>query len=214
MAKVDMDSIKPNSYKYKEEAAEKESRDKLDAVVPKDRVVSTKKSLGSKISESFLGENLKEIGRYIFWDLAIPGIKNVILDTLSIMFFGRDSRDRRDDRRDGAPWSNYSSYYRGRERSSRNKKRREYSRDDEDRRVDYRNIVLKYRQDAENVVDDLYDRIEHFGMASVADLLDLVGAVGEPTDNNWGWDRKQDIGIKRIPKGFLIDVAPAVYFDD
>lgn len=210
MAKVDMDSIKPNSYKYKEEAAEKESKSKLDPIVPKDRVISTKKSLGEKISESFLGENLKEIGRYIFWDMAIPGIKNIILDTLDIMFFGRDSRDSGSDR----SHTNYSSFYRGRERSNRDRDRQEYLRDEEEKKVNYRNIILKYRQDAEEVVDALYDRIENHGAATVADLLDLVGAVGEYTDNNWGWDRKQDICIRQVSKGFLIDVAPAVYLDN
>lgn len=214
MAKVDMESLKPNSYKYKEEMAVAESeskeREKLKPVVGSDQVVSTKKSLGRKFAETFLGENLKDVSKYLIWDVIIPGMKNAILDTMSMMFFGETSGRRSGGRRDSDRTS-YSSYYRGTNRSSREKRERDRYDRDEDRKVDYRNIVLKYRQDAEDVVDALYERIEKYGSASVADLLDLVGQMGQYTDNNWGWDRKQDIGIRRVERGFLIDVAPAEY---
>lgn len=212
MAKIDMESLKPNSYKYKEEMSEKDSgeREKLQPVVEKDRVVSTKKSLGRKFAETFLGENLKDVSKYLVWDVIVPGFKNAILDTMSMMFFGETSGRRSSGRRDSDRTS-YSSYYRGTSRSSRQRREREREEDD---KVDYRNIVLKYRQDAEDVVDALYDRIEKFGKATVADLFDLVGVTGQYTDNNWGWDRKQDIGVRRIDHGFLIDVAPAEYIRD
>lgn len=214
MAKVDMESLKPNSYKYREEMAEKESgeREKLKPVIQNDRVVSTKKSLGRKFAETFLGENLKDVARYLIWDVAVPGLKNGLLDTLEMMWFGRTSGRGSGGRRQ----TSYSSCYRGTNRSSRERREREHDRydRDEDQKVDYRNIVLKYRQDAEDVVDALYDRIEKYGSASVADLLDLIGQTGAYTDNNWGWDRKQDIGVRRIDRGFLIDVAPAEYIRD
>lgn len=212
MAKVDMESLKPNSYKYKEEVAETEEREKLKPVVGADQVVSTKKSLGRKFAETFLGENLKDVSKYLIWDVIVPGMKNAILDTMSMMFFGETTSRRAGGRREPDRTS-YSSYYRGTSRSSREKRERERDRDD-DRAVDYRNIVLKYRQDAEDVVDALYERIEKYEYATVADLLDLVGQTGKYTDNNWGWDRKQDIGIRRVERGFLIDVAPAEYIRD
>lgn len=205
MAKVDMSSLREPEKVSSE-------REKLKPVVQNDRVVSTKKSLGKKFADTFLGENLKDVSRYVFMEKIIPGIKYAALDTLSMMFFGsvvdRDRRSRDYDR------ASYSSCYKGKTRSERERRRQDRDYDLHRRDVDYQNIVLKYRKDAEDVVDALYERIENAGNASVAELYDLIGMPSQYTDCNWGWDRKKDIGIKRVENGFLIDVAPAEYIRD
>ena len=57
-------------------------------------------------------------------------------------------------------------------------------------------------------------RIEEFDQVSVADMLDLMEMTGKYTDNNWGWTNPNDIGIRRVNNGYLIDVAEAKWLND
>lgn len=219
MADINIDSLEPNSHKYKAEKAAQKSREKVSPVVNRDQVVSTKKPLGKKFTETFMTEDVHDVKSWLVMDVLIPGIKNTVLDVLSMMFFGEiGSRNRSGhSRRDRDDRTNYSSYY---HRSSSSRRDQNYSRRrdrddryDSDNRVDFRNIVLRNRDDAERVICALRDRIRDYGSASVADLLDLIDVAGRYTDNNYGWDDERDIGIRRISSGFLIDVAEPRYLD-
>lgn len=223
MADIDVNSLEPNSHKYKAEKAnagsqgDSKSREKVSPIVNRDQVVSTKKPLGKKFAETFMTEDTKDVKSWLLMDVIIPGVKNTILDILSMMFFGevdsrrgRGKRRRDDDRRD------YSSYYGG-SSSSRNRRdsrrRKDDSYYDSDDRVDFRNIILRNRDDAEDLIEEMRRRIKSEGSVSVATLLDLVDVPGRYTDNNWGWDDDRDIGIRRVSSGYLIDVAEPKYLD-
>lgn len=222
MADIDVNSLKPNSHKYKAEKAnggnqDPKSREKVSPIVKRDQVVSTKKPLGKKFAETFMTEDTKDVKSWLLMDVIIPGVKNTILDILSMMFFGEvDSRRGRgkkrrydDDRRD------YSSYYGGSStsREYRGSRRKEKSYYDSDDRVDFRNIVLRNRDDAEDLIEEMRHRIKSEGSVSVATMLDLVDIPGRFTDNNWGWDDDRDIGIRRVSSGYLIDVAEPKYLE-
>lgn len=203
----DISSLEPNSHKYKKENKQKS---KVKPVVSHDKVVSTKKPLGKKISDTFLTEDVKDVKKWIITDVLIPEAKNIILDFLSMMFFGEatsrsggsKSRRKRND------YVDYRSSY------GRNNNRRSMEdRYDSDERVDFRNIILRNRDDAEAVVDAMRDRIDKTGSVSVADLLDLIDVPGRYTDNNYGWDDERDIGIRRVSSGYLIDVCEPKYLD-
>lgn len=219
MADVDVNSLEPNSHKYKAEKANRQdlkSREKVSPVVKRDQIVSTKKPLGKKFAETFMTEDTKDVKSWLLMDVVIPGVKNTILDILSMMFFGEVDGRRRgkrrrydDDRRD------YSSYYSGSSssRERRGLRRKENSYYDSDDRVDFRNIVLRNRDDAEDLIEEMRRRIKSEGSVSVATLLDLIDVPGRYTDNNWGWDDDRDIGIRRVSSGYLIDVAEPKYLD-
>lgn len=223
MAEIDPRSLEPNSYKYRAEKAkkeaEKQSRPKLDPVVDKNSVISTKKSFGKKVLGTFLTEDAKTLKDWLLMDVLVPGIKETILNLISMSFFGEyRSRDRRNyDRgyRGDSSRYDYRGCYRGnvydRENYRRDSGRN--SRYDHDDRVDFRNIVLRQRSDAERVIRSLRGRIRDYGSASVAELLDLVDLSGDYTDNNYGWVDERDVGIRQVSGGFLIDVAEPRYLD-
>lgn len=214
--KIDTSTIKPNSFKYREEQAEKqrEERDKLVPVVKKGGVVSTKKPLSQKFADTFMQEDTEDIKSYILMDLIIPGVKNAVLDVIEMAFFGTTSGKRRgrDRRRDDR--TDYRSCYDSPSRSERRERTRDRDRRSRrDDKLDYRNIVLLYRDDAEKVIDELHKKIRKYGSASIAELFDLIGEEINYNDNNWGWKDERDIGIRRVSRGYLIDVAEAEYLD-
>lgn len=217
MGEIDINSLEPNSHKYKAEKAKREvaqkSREKVSPVIDHNKIVSTKKPLSKKFTETFITEDAKDVKSWLLMDVLIPGIKNTILDILSIMFFGETdlrsgkrgrSKKDRDDR------VNYSSYYRPNNQGSH---RRAYDQYESDDHIDFRNIILTEREDAERVIKEMRRRIRNYDFASVADLLDMIDVPGRYTDNNWGWDDERDIGIRRVSSGYLIDVAEPKYLD-
>lgn len=207
MAEVKVDSLKPNSHTYKRQESDNEKR-KLEPIVKKDSIVSTKKPVGKRIAENFIKEDVKDIKNYILMDVIIPGIKNVVLDMLSMAFFG-ETRSRDRSRRDDRGYYSYSSRYRSSSSSSSSRDRdRRYDNDD---KTDYRNIVLRERDDAEEIINQLCYRIRETGKATIGDLFDLLDIAGRYVDNDWGWTSERDIGIRRVSSGYLIDVAEARY---
>lgn len=217
MATVNIEDLEPNSHSYKKELEEERKKeDRLTPVVQKNAVVSTKKSLGKKFSDTFLSSDGAELKDYIWKDLILPGIKNWIISSLKMAFF-HEEWDPRDDRSYtgrssyGGRHYDYSGRYRSRDDRSVRDRNNRYSPDD---KIDYRNIILDRRVDAEKIVDMLHDRIDAQRFATVADLFDLVGLDSRYTDNNWGWRRFDDIRIQRVASGFLIDVREAEYVGD
>lgn len=199
------ENIEPNSHKHQ--------REKLKAVAHQEDLVSGKKGMGSKFASRFLDDASKNVKDYLIWDVVIPGIKDAILDAMSMIFFGETvSRSRGGRRSERKSRSDYRSYY-----DSRDAYRSSYRRDDdryegrERRENDYRNIVLREKRAAEDVVSKLRERILDCGEASIADLFDLLDLPTEYQQNNYGWRDERDIGLRRVNGGYLIDVAEARY---
>lgn len=209
MAEVKLENIKPNSYKSKTQP----NAPKATPIVSKDSVISTKKSLGQKFVDTFITEDKEDIKTWLIMDVVVPGIKNTILDMLSMMFFSGKSSGygRQKNRYYNSENVSYNSYYKSQYNRNRYTQR---GQDDspqmaQNGKVDYRNIVLKRRDDAERVADEMQRRIVDFGQVSIGDMLDLMEITGSYTDQNWGWTDPRDIGIRRISNGWLIDVPEA-----
>lgn len=214
MAEVKLEDIKPNSYKSKEVQPKAEAP-KATPVVSKSAIVSTKKSLGQRFKDAFIAEDVADIKSWLIQDIFIPGVKNTILDTLSMLFFNRGGGSRRSSsysfyRPYGYDSSaSYASYYNGRRNTINRQNDHPQSYTSHNSKVDYRDIVLERRDDAQRVVDEMRGRIEQFGSVSVAAMLDLMEITSDFNDNNWGWTHPNSVGIRRVGNGWLIDVAEA-----
>lgn len=197
-----------NSHKSKEETKKPEKKVEK---VTSGKVVKQKKSLGKKFAETFLGDNIESVSSYIIYDVIIPAAKNMISDTVSngieMLLFGqtRGSRTRRDR---GKSYVSYSNYYKDRDR-------------DRDRQISQRNrarhnfddIILESRGEAEEVLSHLVDLTEDYGMASVADLYDLVGVTSNFTDNKYGWDNLSSGRVVPVRGGYLLELPRPIVLD-
>ena len=72
-------------------------------------------------------------------------------------------------------------------------------------------IVLTNLEDAKEVVNQLYDRIERYDNATIADLLELCNLTSSYNQTRYGWTSKSQIGYKRVSNGYLIDVDESEY---
>lgn len=194
MAEINMEDIKPNSHTYKQE--------KRKNLVEKDALARSGKKKENGLMNKFFSEDFYFIKEWLLFDLLIPGIKNTILDMLSMMFFGETSERSKTNRKNPIRRDYRSEFDKG--RSSR-RRREEYDEDDD--KIEYDNIILKRRSDAEDIIREMRKLIRDDGACTIADLLDMVGEDSKFTDNDWGWDDKEDFGIRQVRNGFLIDVC-------
>lgn len=167
-------------------------------------VVRRKKSLGKKFAETFTGDDARSVASYVFLDVMVPAAKSMVSDMVSQgierLLFGSSSRQNRNHQS-----NTYISYNNPTGRAGRPDGRREISHRARATH-DFDEIILPTREDAENVIDGLQNLIETYGVASVADLYDLLDITGSFTDDKWGWVKLRDASVDRVREGYFLNI--------
>lgn len=155
-----------------------------------DKVISgkakkTKRNAVEKFTDAFVEEDIKTVKSYVLTSVILPGIKDVVADTLTnainMILFG----DTRSPRKSGRGHTNYSGFYRG-ERMSTIEKERNNARKNRNRYA-YEEVCCENHGDAVDILDSMFEIIDQYGVISVMDLYDLAGMDSEFTDQNYGW---------------------------
>lgn len=185
-------------------------RPKLEQVTTGE-VIKKKTPLGRKLVRAFTGDDVHNVGHYLVVDVLLPAARNTIVDLVTQgverTIYG-EARPRSSS--SGGMRTNYDQF----SRSSpirREDPRPPASRSRSSR--DFGVVILKNREEAEHVIDQLVETIERFRWATVADLYDLVGQSGNYTDRDWGWDNLRDARIERVREGYLVDLPRPVHID-
>lgn len=178
----------------------------VEKVIAGEAVVK-KQTLGGKVKEQFVRAEAKVVAGYVLFDVIIPAVKDLISDSISQgadrMLFGDSSRSRGRSKtgefgrvaynrmsQSSPPWKRDSRAPSHRARATH----------------DFDEIVLATRDEADTVIDRLFDLVSQYEVASVADLYDLVGATSNYTDQKWGWTDLRGAGVSRVRSGYLLDL--------
>lgn len=197
MAIVNMDEPKS-----KPQVTEPEPRKKIISGTAK---VKSKTSLIKKLRDTFVPGDVTSVRSYVINEVIVPGIKNLIVDTIGMFVLG----------------DNYSG--RGRTYSSIGRRdRTSYSvRLDSDRNRyatvrtggKYRDIIYETREDAQDVLEELDNLIRDYGRASISDLYSASGITPDFTDEKLGWVDLKRATIRRVPDGYILDMPKAYPLD-
>lgn len=74
-------------------------------------------------------------------------------------------------------------------------------------------VVFPTRKDAEKVLDELGAIIDQYGQATISDLYDLIGIMGNFEDNKFGWTNIQGTTIRRVLGGHVLNFPLNVRVD-
>lgn len=193
-----MPRLEDNSYAARSER--ERSREPIEKVTTGTAVVK-KKTFGRKVLDMFLSEKIDDVGDYVTHNVIGPGIKSLLYDmvnsAVSMMFWG-DPNVRRTRRDGGGERKAYDRMYddrRGRDRGRRPA-------------YDYDDIIFETRDDAERVLDRLFDQLDRYGKARVADLYEAAGLSpdGNYTVNYYGWYSLRGAGVYPTSEGWAIDL--------
>ena len=170
------------------------------------QVSKRKKSLGSKFGETFLSADFASVIDNCVTEVVVPAVKNLLYDALigglEMTLWGELNH------RSSSKSGSYIDY-------SARKKSNQKTRPSVSRlRKSFDDVFFDTKSDAYAVLDNLCSAIERYGEVSIADLNDLLGEVGEFTDNKYGWDSLSTAEIKRYKDGYLLVLPPVIPLDD
>ena len=190
---------KSNSHKSKKEVKKEEK--KIEKVVT-GSVKKKKKNKVTKLTSVFLPEDVTSVKDYILQDALIPAVKKFITDSVDMVLYGETGSKKK---RSGS-FVSYRDFSDKRERKGYN--------DYKSRTMfDYDDIFLESRRDAENVLKQMHDIINDYGILSVADMFDLVGEPANYTMNKYGWHNIDNAEIVHTREGYKIKMPRALPFD-
>jgi hypothetical protein len=189
----------------KETVAPAEEPKKVESVVT-GKVVRRKQPIGKRFFQTFFGGDAKSVAGFVMMDVLLPSAKDMIFEAftqgMQRTLFGESGPGAT--RRPGASRPGYTPYNRM-GAGTRPAEPREISRAARSQH-NFDEILLATRVEAETVIDRLYDLIERYEEASVADLYDLVEISGDFTDAKWGWKSLTGARAVRTRDGYLLDL--------
>ena len=188
--------------------------------------VRHKKSIWKSVGDRFINEDAEYVGSSILEDILIPALRDLINDILhgavDMTFGGGNYRGGSYGRRGrGRSHISYDRMYDDRRYSSRRSRRDDD--DYEDRRSrrrlpDCSEFIFDPRDfdrpsdakcAAEDLLDDMADRIEEYGQVDVAWFLDQVGEdiEGRWNAEDWGWTNLSGVRVRGSNRsGWYIDL--------
>lgn len=208
-----MDQFPPNSKKAETRAAEPKKIERVTSV----NAVRRRKPLGTRFSHVFFGGDARGALEYTFTHVLIPQAQEMFLDAWTSVMEKRIYGDSRPKRyRGAAPTSGPGGYVaynvkpqRGDDRPPMGKMLSRGSR----ARHDFGDIIINSRQEAEEVIDRLYDLVDKYDNASVADLYELTGLESTHTDFKWGWTDLRGARVGRTRQGgYILELPEPEYF--
>ena len=194
-----MDEYKSNSHKSRQNQNDDIPEKKVEKVVS-GSVKSKKKNGLQKITNVFVPEDVDDVKSYIFEDIVVPAVKDIILDAVRALL-GVNGTSR--GRSSTSSKISYRKYYDDRDRidSAPTRTRTGY---------DYDDIILETRGEAEDVLERMEELIDMYQLVSVADFYDLVGVSGNYTDNKYGWTNVRKASVVRVRDGYMIKLPKAL----
>lgn len=210
-------SQQPHQHRpVREDGPGKHEPEKKISRVVEGEVIRRKRPLGKRFKEVLLGGDSRSVGEYVFMDVLIPAIRDMISDaaTASIerMVYGSDVRphNRRPSQRIGGGFGGNVRYDRVGSPLGRREDPRDRGREISRRARathDFDEVILPTRVEADEVLTQMFDLLERYEVATVADLYLLVGVTAKYTDDKWGWTDLRGSGVTRTRGGgYLLDL--------
>lgn len=203
-----MQDFPTNSQKAK---AASEPREKVKQVTSAE-TVRRKRGLGHKFKGAFIGGDVRSAVDHVVFQVLIPSARDTLFeafeDGLRVMIFGENARG---SRRSSGPGPmgqvsyNYNSVSKPTAASRANEPRM-LSRQARARH-NFDDLVIPSRDEANEVLDQMYEWLSRYGQISVADLYEMTGIVSTHTDMKWGWtDLRGSKAMRLRQGGWLLDL--------
>lgn len=182
--------------------------------------------LSRRIRESMTGDDASSIGSYLLFEVIIPAVKDLVVDTgkeaLERAFFPQGGGPRSRSRGSGSSFSGGSFGSRQPYRSGARNHDVPFER--EERRAlssrarnqyKFDEIILPTRGDAEVALEAMKEAVDMFGQVNVAEVLDMLGQ-GDDTNyvmQDWGWTDLNGASVRRLSSDeWLLDLPPSKRF--
>jgi hypothetical protein len=202
-----MYEFESNSHRSKEEKQHSAPEKRVEKVVS-GKAKPKKKNDIQRFADVFVSEDVQNVKSYIMMDILVPAVKKAISDIVTkgidMILYGEQGHPKGGTVISETFYRNCYDDKNGHKDNHGNKNRNGYNYDD---------VILDNRGEAEEVMMRMDELINIYGMASVADLYDLVGFTGRYTDNKYGWTDIRSAKVIRTRDGYLLKFPRALPLD-
>lgn len=206
MAKED---YKPNSHKYNEA---QESRE-VEPEMRKKPTVRERTTVGQRFKDAFFAESFQSVVDYIVWDVIVPTVKELVVQSIETAMFGRSERSSRSyERSYNTSRTNYRRQSQGNKTSTvKTRSVRNFSTE---------RFEFETRYDAEDVLYQMNEQCRKYdGVCPVSSFYNFIDyeRPDDWTHDRWGWswnalDRARI--IRKSNGAFVISICePDTYID-
>lgn len=162
------------------------------------------KTFGQKVKDAFISEEVHDVKSYIVFDVIIPAVKetvrNLIVNTIDMSLFGKVRNSRPTEQRGGSTYIQYDRAY----NSPGESRKSGHAQGAPIRITELGRIVFADKSDAIEVLAYLFENIEEYHVASVADLLGAANQQISPIHHKWGWYDLTGSSVEELPDGGYI----------
>lgn len=166
-----------------------------------------KPRLGRKFKETFVGGTARGALEYMLVDVVVPAIQDTLIDAfqggVERLIRGEGARSRRSATTSYSNLGhvNYQSMSTNKPPTARPLSQRSRA------RHDFGEIRIQNRQEAEEVLERMYDELSRYGEVNVATLYELTGIQSTHADHKWGWKSLRGARIQTLRTGgYLLDL--------
>lgn len=168
-----------------------------------------KRGLGRQFKDTFVGGDARTAFNYMVVDVIVPAIQDTMIDAfqggVERLIRGDNHRPRRT-RVSGYGNAGHVNYQGMSTPTKQTPQPRMLSRSSRSR-GSFDELIIPSRQEAEEVIDRMFDILSRYGSVSVATLYELTGVQSSHTDMKWGWTALQGAKAMRLRQGgFLLDL--------
>lgn len=180
------------------------------------QVTVRKPTMKERFKNSIVKGEIKGAATYIVQDVALPAVRNLIVDAatqgIERMIYGeaRTPRNRRPSGGSG-PRVTYGGFVNRQQPQIAqlpDQAPRYINGGTRSRGGQPAPFTIPTRADAEAVAEQMLLIVERYGSVSVADMNELVGMPFDFTDHKWGWSALGDIRIQQTRDGFYLELPP------
>jgi hypothetical protein len=181
-------------------------------------VIIKKKPIGIKFKELIVEANFGSVGRFLWLDVFVPTVKNLIVDMgeqgLRRAIYGESAVRRQNYGSMAGPRVTYNTPVTRTPGSSVISRPYErpmgHTPGSSDRRYSREEFIVSTREEAELVIMKMNEIIDTFDVVSVADLNELLqGHPGDYVNSKWGWVYLGDARIQQVRDGYLLNLPQA-----
>lgn len=201
-------------------------RPKLNKIVS-GSVVPRKKPLGSKIRETFTGDDARTVGNFVLMDVILPSLRDllyeIVMQSLGRSLYGNVGRKAVQRFANGPGQINpgFISYnLMGQQQHSPAPGLRAMQPDGPNRPLgivagrEFEEVVFSERGDADAVLTQLATVLNDYRVVTLSEYKELIGVPFVHTDLKWGWFSLQGAGVKPIPGGYVLVLPRPVQIDN
>lgn len=157
-----------------------------------------KKPLGQQVAETFLMEDMENIGAFVVKDVVVPTLKNgifqMIVGSLSMALFGTVKNVGQNKGLLGTV--SYDKMYESPTRAQRAAKAQHR----------FEDLAFDDKFEADDILEAMRDLVEEYGQVSVADMYELAGESYDPIDRKWGWTNLKSASVIYSRGQYILDL--------